>query len=376
MFPQDGKENWKSGQGLWNDVPEEKWNDWRWQMQNRITTRRKLEEKIRLTPDEIAGLDAAGTHLAFAATPHYFNLIDRDNPADPLRLQVIPRFAETKIAPEEAADPIGEEKFSPCPGLVHRYPDRVLLISTNKCACYCRFCTRSRLVSDASGHAFRPDIEAALRYIAAHTEVRDVLVSGGDCLLLSDEEIDALLARLRAIPHVEFIRFGSRVPVFLPQRITPQLCEIFKKHGAIWLSIHANHPNELSRETAAALERLAFAGVVMGSQSVLLRGVNDDAETMRSLVHRLLQMRVRPYYLYACDPVRGTAHFRVPVQKGIEIIRQLRGFTSGYAVPQFVIDAPGGGGKTPVNPDYIDSISPEGRVEMRNFLGKKYFYPC
>lgn len=374
MFPQDRRENWAHGQGLWADVPAESWNDWRWQLRNRIATREQLEALMPLSARERAGFAASKKRLEFAVTPHFFNLIDRENPDCPLRRQIVPREEELIVSPGETSDPVGEEKFSPVPGLVHRYPDRVLLLSTDRCASYCRFCTRSRLVSNARGYDFRPQLEAGLRYIAEHKEVRDVLVSGGDFLLLSDDKIDYVLSRLRAIPHVEFVRIGSRVPVFLPQRITPELCEILKRNGPIWMSLHVNHPQECTREFAVACERLAFAGVVLGSQTVLLRGINDDSAVMRSLMHRLLMARVRPYYLYACDKIDGSAHFRVPVTHGIEIIRSLRGWTSGYAIPQLVIDAPGGGGKIPVNPDYVREILPDGSVRMENFRADEYVY--
>ena len=374
MFPQDRIENWAHGQGLWTRVPAEDWNDWRWQMRNRIATAAQLEALMPLTAQEREGLRAAAGRLAFAVTPHFFNLIDRGNPACPVRLQVVPRAAEGVVSADESDDPVGEEKTSPVPGLVHRYPDRVMLISTDRCACYCRYCTRSRLVSAVRGGGFRPQLEAAFRYIAAHEEVRDVLVSGGDFLLLSDEKIDYVLERLRAIPHVEIVRVGSRVPVFLPQRVTPELCAVLRRRGPIWMNIHVNSPRECTRETAEALERLAFAGVALGSQSVLLRGVNDDEEALRSLVHRLLMMRVRPYYLYACDKIRGSAHFRVPVARGVELIRSLRGWTTGFAVPQFVVDAPDGGGKIPVNPDYVEAFLPDGSVRLRNFRGEECRY--
>ncbi len=302
-------------------------------------------------------------------------MIDRDDPECPVRRQVIPREGEAFTSPEELLDPVGEEHTMPVEGLVHRYPDRVLFLVTDRCASYCRYCTRSRLVSNAQDYNFHPNFERGLSYIEAHPEVRDVLLSGGDPLLLTDKKLDYLMGRLRAIPHVEFIRIGSRIPVFLPQRITPGLCEIFKKHGPIWMSIHVNSPKECTEELFQATERLSFAGVPLGNQSVLLRGVNDDVATMKSLVHRLLMMRVRPYYLYACDLITGTSHLRVPAQKGIEIIRGLRGFTSGYAVPQFVIDAPGGGGKVPLNPNYVESLDAN-RVVLRNFQGKRYEYPA
>jgi lysine 2,3-aminomutase len=278
------------------------------------------------------------------------------------------------VSAEETLDSLGEDAHSPVPGLVHRYPDRVLFLVTDRCAAYCRYCTRSRLVSNAQDYNFHPEYEQGLRYIEAHPEVRDVLLSGGDPLLLSDKKLEHLISRLRAIKHVEFIRIGSRIPVFLPQRITPELCEIFRKYGPIWMSIHVNHPKECTAELAAACERLSFAGVPLGNQSVLLKGVNDDADVMKALVHRLLRMRVRPYYLYQMDLITGGSHFKVDVRKGIEIIRALRGNTTGYAVPQYCIDAPGGGGKVPVNPDYVESITDD-EVVFRNFEGKQFRYP-
>jgi lysine 2,3-aminomutase len=250
----------------------------------------------------------------------------------------------------------------------------VLFLVTDRCAAYCRYCTRSRLVSNAQDYNFHPEYEQALRYIESHPEIRDVLLSGGDPLLLSDKKLDHLLGRLRAIKHVEFIRIGSRIPVFLPQRITPDLAAIFKKHGPIWMSIHVNHPKEATQELKDACERLAYAGVPLGNQTVLLKGVNDDADIMKALVHRLLRMRVRPYYIYQMDLITGGAHFKVDVRKGIEIIRALRGHTTGYAVPQYVIDAPGGGGKVPVNPDYVEQITDD-EVVFRNFEGKQFRYP-
>jgi lysine 2,3-aminomutase len=279
-----------------------------------------------------------------------------------------------RVATEELLDPVGEEHTMPVPGLVHRYPDRVLFLITDRCASYCRYCTRSRLVSNAQEYNFHPEYERGLRYIEEHPEVRDVLLSGGDPLLLSDRKLDHILGRLRAIKHVEFIRIGSRIPVFLPQRITPELCDVLKKHGPIWMSIHVNHPRECTAELGQACERLSFAGVPLGNQSVLLRGVNDDVEVMKDLVHRLLRMRVRPYYLYQCDLITGSAHFRADVRKGLEIIQALRGHTTGYAVPQYVIDAPGGGGKVPINPEYLERITDD-EVVFRNYEGRRYTYP-
>ena len=370
----EDRASWFAGQGLWQHLPESEWRDWNWQLKNRITSAAQLEQYMTLTPEEKAGCVFANQKLALAITPYFFNLIDRSDPNCPIRRQVIPRGDETVVSEEEMLDSLGEDAHSPVPGLVHRYPDRVLFLVTDRCAAYCRYCTRSRLVSNAQDYNFHPEHERALRYIEAHPEVRDVLLSGGDPLLLSDSKLDHLLGRLRAIKHVEFIRIGSRIPVFLPQRITPELCEVFKKHGPIWMSIHVNHPKECTQELKDACDRLSFAGVPLGNQSVLLRGVNDDAEVMKALVHRLLRMRVRPYYLYQMDLITGGSHFKVDVRKGIEIIRALRGHTTGYAVPQYVIDAPGGGGKVPINPEYIERITDD-EIVFRNYQGELFRYP-
>lgn len=365
---------WFEGQGLWQHVPVEQWQDWTWQLKNRITTREELERYMTLTEEERRGVAFAGQKLALAITPYFFNLIDRSDPNCPIRKQVIPREGETKVAAGEMLDSLGEDEHSPVPGIVHRYPDRVLFLVTDRCAAYCRYCTRSRLVSNAQDYNFHPEYEQGLRYIESHPEVRDVLLSGGDPLLLSDRKLEHLLARLRQIPHVEFIRIGSRIPVFLPQRITPALCDVFRRHGPIWMSIHVNHPREATQELKDACERLSFAGVPLGNQSVLLAGVNDDAEVMKALVHRLLRMRVRPYYLYQMDLITGGSHFKVDVRKGIEIIRALRGHTTGYAIPQYVIDAPGGGGKVPINPEYLERVTDD-EVVFRNYEGREFRYP-
>lgn len=373
MYPLDNLENWFKGKGLWEEVSDEDWGNWVWQLKNRITTVEKLEKYVELTEEERLGCQFANSKLALAITPYFFNLIDTQDPECPIRKQVIPRGGEMRVGPEELLDPVGEEESMVAPGLVHRYPDRVLFLVTDRCASYCRYCTRSRLVSNAQDYNFHPELEAGLKYIEGHPEVRDVLLSGGDPLLLSDAKLDSLLGRLRQIRHVQFIRIGSRIPTFLPQRITPELCEILKKHGPIWVSVHVNHPKECTHELREACERLSYAGSPLGNQSVLLKGVNDDVETMKSLVHRLLMMRVRPYYLYQCDLITGSAHFRVAVEKGIEIIEGLRGHTTGYAVPQYVIDAPGGGGKIPVNPQYLRALT-EKEVVLRNFKGDEYRY--
>ena len=374
MYPNDSLENWHQGQGHWENVPADDWNSWKWQLKNRITKLEHLEQYMELTAEERAGCLFAKDKLAMAVTPYFFNLIDPADPNCPIRRQVIPRSGEMQTAPEEMLDPVGEENTKPVDGIVHRYPDRVLFLVTDRCAAYCRYCTRSRLVSNAQDYNFHPEFESGLDYIRNHSEIRDVLLSGGDPLLLSDRKIDYLLGELHKIPHIEFVRIGSRIPVFLPQRITPELCEIFKKHGPVWMSIHVNHPNECTLALRDACEQLTYAGVPIGNQSVLLRDVNDNAEVMQSLIHRLLMMRVRPYYLYQCDLITGSAHLRADPRKGIEIIRSLRGHTTGYSIPQFVIDAPGGGGKIPINPDYVKEITNEAIV-MRNFNGDEYRYP-
>lgn len=360
--------------GHWPEILPEQWNDWKWQLRNRVTTLESLEKKLRLTPEERAGVILSGNKLAFAVTPHYFNLIDPEDPNCPIRKQVIPRIEEGNTAPWEMADPCGEDSHMPVPGLVHRYPDRVLFLVTDRCASYCRYCTRARVVSGVGEQELHTDFEEAFRYLETHTGIRDVLLSGGDALLLSDGRLEQILARLRAIPHIEFLRIGSRVPIFLPQRITPEFCRMLQKYHPLWMSVHVNHPRELTTEVKEALWRLADHGVPLGNQSVLLAGVNDSVDVMKTLVQKLLQSRVRPYYLYQCDPIRGTSHLRTSVAKGIEIIEGLRGHTSGYAIPQYVIDAPGGGGKVPINPSYV-LYHDEEKVVIRNYEGKVFEYP-
>src|SRR5258707_773437 len=363
-----------AGRGFWSHVSDADWNDWHWQLRNRITTLEQLERFMpTLSPEEHAGTLLANSKLALAITPYFFNLIDPADENCPIRWQVIPRIEETNTAEWEMSDPCGEDAHSPVPGLVHRYPDRVLFLVTDRCAAYCRYCTRSRLVSNASGYDFHPEFDRQIDYIRRTPAIRDVLLSGGDPLLFSDEKLEYLLTQLRAIPHVEFIRIGSRIPIFLPQRITPDLCAMLKKFHPLFISVHSNHPRELTTEVREALERLADAGIPLGNQSVLLRGVNDDLTVMRALVQKLLMCRVRPYYIYACDLISGSAHLRGTVRKGLEIMEGLRGHTTGYAVPQFVIDAPGGGGKVPINPEYVLSRNAD-RVVTRNFEGKVFEY--
>lgn len=374
MFPKDQMDKWFKGQGLWSDVDKSNWKSWSWQIRNRLLDIEQLQQHLTLTEDEILGCRHAEHKLSLAITPYYFNLIDRNNPECPIRKQVIPRSTEAWVSPEELLDPVGEEKTMPVKGVVHRYPDRVLFLVTSHCAAYCRYCTRSRLVSNAQEYDFHPNFEEALTYIENHPEIRDVLMSGGDPLLLPDKKIDYLLSRLRAIKHVEFIRIGSRIPVFMPQRITPELCAIFKKHGPIWMSIHVNHPNECTEELNEACELLTCSRVILGNQSVLLKGVNDNSSILTSLSHRLLQMGVRPYYLYQCDLITGSSHFRTDVLLGLKLIQEMRGHTTGYGIPQFVIDGPGGGGKIPINPNYIKEIN-ENELVLKNFRGDEFRYP-
>ncbi len=360
--------------GVWEGVSLIDWEDWHWQLRNRIATIDQLENLIKLSPEEQADVLLAEKRLALGITPYFFNLIDKHDLSCPIRRQVIPRIEETQSMPWERDDPCGEESSSPVPGIVHRYPDRVLFLVTDRCASYCRYCTRSRMVSNATGYDFHPEFERQVAYIREHKEVRDVLLSGGDPLLLNDDKIDEILKRLRQIPHIEMLRIGTRIPIFLPQRITAELCDILKKYHPLFISIHTNHPRELTVESRKALGRLADAGIPLGNQSVLLKGVNDDVVVMKALVQKLLMCRVKPYYLYQCDLVSGSEHLRTSIKKGIEIMIGLRGFTTGYAIPQYVIDAPNGGGKIPINPNYIVSQNDE-RIILRNYEGKLYEYP-
>ncbi len=353
---------------LFPDVTDDQWNDWKWQVKNRVETLEQLKSYIKLTAEEEEGVSKSLKTLRMAITPYYLSLINPDNPECPVRKQAIPTGYETHVSPADLLDPLHEDEDSPVPGLTHRYPDRVLLLITDMCSMYCRHCTRRRFAGQKDDESPGDNIQKAIDYIAATPQVRDVLLSGGDALMVSDAKLESIIKRLRDISHVEIIRIGSRVPVVCPQRITPKLVEMLKQYHPIWLNTHFNHPDEITIESAAACERLANAGIPLGNQSVLLRGVNDCVNIMKRLVHKLVKIRVRPYYIYQCDLSMGLEHFRTPVSKGIEIIEGLRGHTSGYAVPTFVVDAPGGGGKTPVMPTYVVSQSP-GRVVLRNFEG-------
>jgi len=351
---------------IWADVPDAQWNDWRWQLSHRLNSLAELSQIINLTDEEAAG--CRSHHFRVDVTPYFASLIDPDDPNCPIRRQVIPTSKELVAFDGMVADSLNEDAHSPVPGLVHRYPDRVLMLVTTQCASYCRYCTRSRIVGDPSAQFSRSDYDAQLDYIARTPQVRDVLLSGGDPLVLPPRILEDLLCRLRAIEHVEIIRIGSRVPVFLPQRITPELAEMLRRYHPLWMNLHFNHAKELTPEVAVALARLADAGIPLGSQTVLLANVNDSVVVMKELLHKLVRNRVRPYYLYQCDLVEGAGHFRTTVSKGIEIIEGLRGHTSGYAIPTYVVDAPGGGGKIPVMPQYMISQAP-GKVVLRNFEG-------
>lgn len=351
------------------------WQDWRWQLHHRIRDVDTLGRMIRLSEDERHAISDQANSLPLAITPYYASLLDPWNPRQALRRTVVPTVHEHFRGSGESDDPLHEDEDSPVPGIVHRYPDRVLFLVTGNCATYCRYCTRSRMVGHQSNHC--PNInpwEAGLAYIASHPEIRDVLLSGGDPLILADEQLEWLLAHLRRIPHIELIRIGTKTPVVLPQRITPALLRMLKRYHPLWISIHATHPDELTPETAKACTQLADAGIPLGSQTVLLSGINDDTETMKRLVHGLLKIRVKPYYLYQCDPIPGSSHFRTPVAKGLEMIRGLRGFTTGYAVPTYVIDAPGGGGKIPLLPEYVVGQE-NGDLILRNYEGQVFRYP-
>ena len=358
---------------IWTDVPDRLWNDWHWQQRERITQLPELEKVIRVTPEERLACDATQAEFRMGITPYYAALMDPDDPRCPIRAQAVPGMGELEIAAADLEDPLAEERDMPVPGITHRYPDRVLFYTTHNCPVYCRHCTRKRKVADPSSAAARKQIEDGLAYIARHTEVRDVVISGGDPLSLSDTRLDEILGRLRAIPHVEIFRLGTRNLVTLPHRITDAFARMLRKHHPVYVNTHFNHPRECTAEAFEAARKLADAGCSLGNQMVLLRGVNDDPATVLELNHKLLLMRIRPYYIYQCDLAKGISHFRTPIEAGRRIIRSLRGHTSGMAVPYFVVDAPNGGGKIPVNPDYV--VRHEGKKwTLRNYAGKEFLY--
>ena len=346
----------------------EEWNDWKWQLRNRIDNYADLKKYVKLSPEEDAVFTGDGFPFRMAITPYYLSIINQNNANDPVRLQAIPRIEESKLVSTDMADPLHEDKDSPTPGLTHRYPDRCLLLLTDQCSMYCRHCTRRRKAGEHDAAMPKDNITKAIEYIRNTKEIRDVILSGGDPLTLSTNRLEEVISEIAAIDHVDIIRIGSRIPVVLPQRIDDELIAMLKKYPMIWLNTHFNHANEMTPEAELSLAKLANAGVVLGNQSVLLRGINDNIDVMKKLVHVLAKNRVRPYYIYQCDLSEGISHFRTPVSKGIEIIESLRGHTSGLCVPTYVVDAPGGGGKIPVQPNYIISQMP-GRVILRNYEG-------
>ncbi len=352
---------------LWSDIPDAQWDDWRWQLAHRLNTVEELGALLRLTPEEIEGLTAEDK-FRVEITPYFASLIDPDDPLCPIRRQVIPLGRELQAFEGMMEDSLAEDAHSPVPGLVHRYPDRALMLTTTQCASYCRYCTRSRIVGSPHENFSTADFEQQIDYLRRTPQVRDVLLSGGDPLMLAPRTLEMILSRLRDIEHIEIIRIGSRVPVFLPQRITGELCDMLRRYHPLWMNIHVNHPREITPELSRALAKLADAGIPLGNQTVLLAGINDSVHIQRELAHKLVKNRVRPYYLYQCDLVKGAGHFRTTIAKGIEIIEGMRGHTSGYAVPTFAVDGPGGGGKIPVNPQYLISQAP-GRVVLRNYEG-------
>lgn len=356
------------------DIPDALWNNWQWQVRNRIAGHDQLKRFLSLSKEESAAFEGFSAKLPLGITPYYMSLLSESDADHPLRRTVVPNVHEFFVMPGEENDPLGEESQSPAPGLIHRYPDRALLLVTNFCSTYCRYCTRSRMVGREAMVSSEFRLKRAIAYIRRTPAIRDVLISGGDPLTLSDARLDRLLTAIRDIPHVEIIRIGTKVPAVLPQRITPNLVQMLRKHHPLWMSLHFTHPEECTPEAYQACETLADAGIPLGSQTVLLNGINDTVPTMTALMHHLLKMRVRPYYLYQCDPISGSGHFRTPVQRGIEIIQGLRGHTSGYAVPHYVIDAPGGGGKIPLSPDYV--VGHEGdALLLRNFEKRQFRYP-
>ncbi len=352
---------------VFESVPDEQWYDWRWQLSHRLNTLEEIEKVLPLTDSERRALQA-GHLFRVDITPYFISLIDPNDPDDPIRKQVIPTDAELTPFAGMMEDSLAEDEHSPVPGLVHRYPDRVLMLVTTQCASYCRYCTRARIVGDSKATFSRQDLEQQIDYIRRTPQVRDVLLSGGDPLVIAPKVLEEILTRLREIPHVEILRIGTRVPVFLPMRITDELTEMLQRFHPLWMNIHVNHPREITRELAEACDRLSRAGIPLGNQSVLLAGINDNVHVQRQLVQDLVRIRVRPYYLYQCDLVQGAGHFRTPIAKGIEIMEGLRGHTSGFAVPTYVVDAPGGGGKIPLMPNYLLSMS-DHRVVLRNFEG-------
>jgi lysine 2,3-aminomutase len=359
---------------LWSNVNEQDWNNWKWQIKNRIASAEQLSKIISIREKDRIEIDACLEKFKMAITPYYASLIDANDPNCPIRRQSIPSIRELLVCPCDMADPLSEDSFSPVENIVHRYPDRVLFLLTRKCAMYCRHCTRRRVVGEEDFSIGGKTLDKALKYIKDNPVIRDVLLSGGDPFVMSEAFLENIISKLRDIPHVEIIRIGTRTPVVLPMRINDDLIDMLKKYQPIWINTHFNHPKEITRDSIKACEKIVDAGIPLGNQSVLLRGVNDSTDILKELFLKLVKMRVRPYYLYQCDLAQGIGHFRTPVETGINIMRDLRGNISGYAVPTFVIDAPGGGGKIPINPEYLISMDEE-QVVMRNYKGEIYKYP-
>ncbi|OGS43623.1 MAG: lysine 2,3-aminomutase [Euryarchaeota archaeon RBG_13_57_23] len=359
---------------LWKDVSKKDWDDWHWQLRNRITTVDQLKQVINLTREEEEGVHESLKVLRMAISPYFAALMDPDDPHDPIRMQAVPTISELDFSKSDMEDPLFEDVDSPAPGLTHRYPDRVLFLITDMCGNYCRHCTRRRFAGQTDRHRDRSAIDASIKYIKEHEEVRDVLLSGGDALMVSDAFLEDIIRRVRAIDHVEIVRIGSRAPCTLPQRITPELCKMLAKYHPLWLNTHFNHPKEITPESKRAVEMLADHGIPVGNQTVLLKGLNDCPTIMKKLNQELVKIRCRPYYYYQCDISKGLEHFRTDVAKGIEIQEALRGHTSGFSVPTFIVDAPGGGGKIPVAPTYLISMSDK-KVVLRNYEGGTFSYP-
>jgi lysine 2,3-aminomutase len=359
---------------LWKNVTKKEWDDWKWQVGHRITTVEELKQVVNLTPEEEEGVHESLKVLRMAISPYFATLMDPDDPHDPIRMQAVPTIKELDFSASDMEDPLFEDIDSPTRGLTHRYPDRVLFLITDQCGNYCRHCTRRRFAGQTDRQLDKASLDAAIKYIKEHEEIRDVLLSGGDALLVTDSVLEDIIRRLKAIDHVEIVRIGSRAPCTLPQRITPELCEMLSKYHPIWLNAQFNHPKEITPESKRAVEMLVNHGIPVGNQSVLLKGINDCPTIMKKLVHELVKIRCRPYYYYQCDLSKGIEHFRTSVEKGIEIAEALRGHTSGFAVPTFIVDAPGGGGKIPVAPQYLISMSDK-KVVLRNYEGGTFSYP-
>jgi lysine 2,3-aminomutase len=373
-FAQVGRHKFEaSNRRIWKNTANEDWNHWIWQQSNRLKTLASCEGVIQLSEGEREAFRASSDLFHVGITPYYAGLMDPEDPNCPIRLQSIPQPGELQKLPEDLQDPLNEEGDMPTPCITHRYPDRVLFYVTHNCPVYCRHCTRKRKVSDPSSSTMSRQLEDAFQYIESHPEIRDIVVSGGDPLSLSDKKLDMILTRLRSIPHIEIFRLGTRNLVTLPQRVTPEFVEMLKKHTPVYVNTHFNHPKECTYEAYLACKLLADAGCVIGNQSVLLKGINDDPEVMKELCQKLLAMRVRPYYIYQCDLAQGISHFRTSIETGLNIIEHLRGHTSGLANPTFVVDAPGGGGKIPLLPNYV--VKHEGkRWTLRNFQNREFLY--